>query len=79
MDPSSTCTHDATSDQLLWAKGLKKSGLYYDAFVDDIETVLEQHRKETVTFYGTRNSSGGVATENDKENTAYTDEVCLTS
>ena len=50
----------------LWAKGLKKSGLYYDGFVDDIEAVLEQHRKETITFYGTRNSSGGVAAENDK-------------
>ena len=41
-----------------WAKGLKRSGLYFDGFVDDIESVLEQHRKDTVTFYGTRNSSG---------------------
>ena len=55
MDTSCTMTSD-----LLWAKGLKKSGLYYDGFVDDIEAVLEQHCKETVTFYGTRNSSGGL-------------------
>ena len=48
-----------------WTEGLKKSGLYYDGFVDDIESVLEQHRKDTVTFYGTRNSSGAEA---DKEN-----------
>ena len=63
MASSSTMTSD-----LPWAKGLKKSGLYYDGFVDDVEAVLEKHRKETVTFYGTRNSSGGVAAENDKEN-----------
>ena len=48
-----------------WAEGLKKSGLYYDGFVDDIESVLEQHRKDTVTFYSTRNSSGAGL---DKEN-----------
>ena len=45
------------SSCLLWAEGLKKSGLYYDGFIDDIELVLEQRHKETVTFYGTRNSS----------------------
>ena len=50
-----------------WAEGLKKSGLYYDGFVDDIESVLEQH----VTFYGTRNSSG--ASEVDKENVNSSD------
>ena len=33
--------------------------------VDDIESILEQHRKDTVTFYGTRNSSGAGL---DKEN-----------
>ena len=26
-----------------WAESLKKSGLYYDGFVDDIESILEQH------------------------------------
>ena len=43
--------------------------------MDDIELVLEQHRKETVTFYGTRNSSG---TEQDKENISncLDDRVC---
>ena len=53
-----------------WAKGLKRSGLYFDGFVDDIESVLEQHRKDTVTVYGTRNSSGA---EQDKENVTCSD------
>ena len=54
-----------------WTDGLKKSGVYYNGFVDDIEATLEQHRKQTVTFYGTRNSSGGIAADkviiNDQE------------
>ena len=50
-----------TSD-LPWADGLKKSGLYCDGFMDDIEAVLKRNSKETVTFYGTRNS--GVAATN---------------
>ena len=41
--------------------------------VDDVEAVLEKHRKETLTFYGTKNSSGGVAAENDKGNDNCTD------
>ena len=48
----------ASSTYPTWAEGLKKYGLYYDGFVDDIESVLEQHCKDTVTFYITRNSSG---------------------
>ena len=40
----------ASSTYPTWADGLKKSGLYNDGFVDDIESVLEQHRKDTVTF-----------------------------
>ena len=63
MDSSSA----TTTDDLAWAKGLKRSGLYFDGFVDDIESVLEKHRKGTVTFYGTRTSTGGVA---EKENVA---------
>ncbi len=39
-----------------WARGLKISGLYYEGIVDNVEAILEQHRKETVTSYGTRNS-----------------------
>ena len=38
----------ASSTNPTWAEGLKKSGLYYDGFVDDIESVLEQHHKDTV-------------------------------
>ena len=40
----------ASSTYPTWAEDLKKSGLYYDGFLDDIESVLEQHRKDTVTF-----------------------------
>ena len=63
MDSTTTNVHD----DLAWAKGLKRSGLYFDGFVDDVECVLEKHRKDTVTFYGTRTSTGGVA---EKENAA---------
>ena len=63
MDSTTTDVHD----DLAWAKGLKRSGLYFDGFVDDVECVLEKHRKDTVTFYGTRTSTGGVA---EKENAA---------
>lgn len=54
-----------STKQCSWMNGLKKSssGLYYSGIVDDVELVLEEHRKETVTIYGTRNSSGV-----DKEN-----------
>ena len=65
MERSTSVGQSCSSFYPTWAKGLKKTGLYYDGFVDDIESVLEQHRKETVTFYDTRSSSGA---ELDKEN-----------
>ena len=42
-----------------WAKQLKTRGLYYEGLVDgdDIEPLLEAHRRSTVTSYGTRTSS----------------------
>ena len=41
--------------------------------MDDVESVLEQHRKDTATFYGTRNSSG--ASEVDKNVNSSDSEV----
>ena len=46
MDSTTTDVHD----DLAWGKGLKRSGLYFDGFVDDVECVLEKHRKDTVMF-----------------------------
>lgn len=40
-----------------WTKNLKKSGLYYEGWVDDAEQVLDMHKRVTVTSYGTRRSS----------------------
>ena len=35
---------------------LEASGLYYEGFVDDFESVLSKHRMSTMTTYGTRKS-----------------------
>lgn len=40
-----------------WTKNLKQSGLYYEGWVDDVEQVLDIHKRATVTSYGTRRSS----------------------
>lgn len=40
-----------------WAEGLERRSLYFEGFVDDVDSVLELHRRETVTYYGTRTSS----------------------
>ena len=37
-----------------WAKGLKKYGTYYEGVISDAESVLELHKKETVTTFGIR-------------------------
>ena len=49
-------------------------GLYYEGFVDNLEEVLEGHRRCTMTSYGTRNSKKsnelqieGNNKENDKD------------
>ena len=42
-----------------WARQLKRRGFYFEGLVDsdDVETILEGHRRDTVTSYGTRTSS----------------------
>ena len=42
-----------------WSQGLCRSGLYYEGFVaqDQLDTLLELHKRTTGTTYGTRTSS----------------------
>ena len=49
-----------------WATqfGLIRKGNYYEGFVDDISLVLETHKRQTVTSWGTRRSTFN----KDKEN-----------
>ena len=46
----------------VWAVGLKRSGLYYEGLVDNLEDTLEAHRRCTITTYGTRTSKKSPAT-----------------
>ena len=59
---------------MTWFKGLTKVGLNYEGFVENLEEVLEGHRRCTMTSYGTRNSKKsnelqieGNNKENDKD------------
>ena len=61
----------AEPDTPVWAQGLKRSGFYYEGFVDDHEKVLELHRKYTTTTYGTRTSSRVSTNNDDKENKVH--------
>ena len=54
---------DEDSVQPAWALGLKRSGLYYDGFVDNLADTLEAHRRCTITTYGTRTSKKSPATQ----------------
>ncbi len=42
-----------------WTAGLKRSGLYFEGVVDgsSLNTVLEAHKRDTVSTFGTRTSS----------------------
>jgi hypothetical protein len=50
-----------------WAQdcGLKKVGLYYEGYVEDIALVRQQHQADTVSTFGVRRSrcsaSGGAS------------------
>ena len=48
-----------------WAKILKRRGLYYEGLIDsdDLDGILENHKKSTITSYGTRSSSKVTATK----------------
>ena len=66
---------DEDSARPAWAVGLKRSGLYYEGFVDNLENTLEAHRRCTVSTYGTRTSKKATTlptdTNIDKENDGY--------
>ena len=53
-----------------WSAELAKVGLYYEGFVDDLEEILESHRRCTQTSYGTRHSKKSTCETviSDKEN-----------
>ena len=36
--------------------GLKQKGLYYEGIVVDLDSLLESHKRATVTMWGTRMS-----------------------
>ena len=40
-----------------WMHGLKKEGLYYEGVVADLDNLLENYKRATVTTWGTRRSS----------------------
>ena len=42
-----------------WQKGLQQKGLYYEGIIDGsrLDSVLELHRRSTVSTFGTRRSS----------------------
>ena len=50
-----------------WSKGLQQRGVFFEGWVENLDQVLESHRKATVTSYGTHRSSKTSAC-NDKEN-----------
>ena len=55
-----------------WKSGLKRVGTYYEGYVCDLEAVLEDYRRDTVTSWGTRRSKTAQkitsSTVEDKEN-----------
>ena len=57
---------DSSSACPKWSESLQKRGTYYEGYVDDLESVLEAHRRDTVTSWGTRRSSKAQRTDNKK-------------
>ena len=54
---------DFKRGRLSWAKGLKRCDLYYKGLIDtgDLENILEDHKRSTITSHGTRTSSNVTA------------------
>eukprot|EP00118_Oscarella_pearsei_P020652 m.225244 g.225244 ORF g.225244 m.225244 type:complete len:124 (+) comp40012_c0_seq14:589-960(+) len=50
-----------------WALGLRRSGLYFEGFVDNLE-VFEGHKAATLTTYGTRSSRQVIHAEGSENN-----------
>ena len=51
-----------------WSTGLSRIGQYYEGIVENVESTLELHRKDTVTTYGTRTSFKSTKSDDNKEN-----------
>ena len=53
-----------------WKNGLQRVGTYYEGYIDNIELVLEDYRRDTITSWGTRRSYTAIktVTSEDKEN-----------
>ena len=49
-----------------WRAGLKRSGLYLEGIIEDssLNAVLEAHKRDTVSTFGTRTSSRNRVSEN---------------
>ena len=41
---------EAKIESPAWAQWLKKSGLYYEGFVDSVEDTLEAHRRSILKY-----------------------------
>ena len=75
------------SSKPVWAKYLVQSGLYYEGTVTEceLEKVLELHKRDTVTTFGTRSSrrvvlpKKGSRVRQTDENTGYTANVVTES
>ena len=64
---------DGAADSPRWSEGLQKRGTYYEGYVDDLESVLEAHRRDTITSWGTRRSSKAqILDSENKENLVQT-------
>ena len=62
---SSIMTSTRSSD---WRTGLHQRGLYFEGTVDgsDFNSVLEVHKRDTVSTFGTRSSRSCTQSSNDK-------------
>jgi len=59
-----------------WSSGLARIRQYYEGIVENVESILELHRKDTVTTYGTRTSFKSSKSNNDKENDSFNSNNC---
>ena len=52
--PASASSLDDTDAGLVWTRGLKKYGNYYEGIVERAELVLEMHKQDIITTFGIR-------------------------
>ena len=59
--------------EMSWNKNLKQVGQYFTGYVDDLQTVLELHKIDTVSTFGTRTSRKSSIAINTKQSDATDD------